>query len=369
MITTTLVGNIQEFFELHDEWNALVNSSASNCVFLTHEWLFTWWKHLSEGRELSIVAARDGEKLIGIMPLAKRTAQYTRMVPRVAEFLGSGVIGSDYLDAVIEKGREKEVLSAFGVELNRWGLMLQLTQLRARNCVAGALPEVLGQEQWVASETNINVCPFIDLGNHTWESYLASLSSSQRYSFNRKLRALEKGFNVRLDVIKTESDAQHGLDLVIALHQKRWSSHGSSEAFQTAAVTAFHQEFVSLAAKRGWLRLIILNLDNAATAAIYGLRYGPTFYFYQSGLDPAYSKQSVGLVVMGLAIKQALDEGACEYDLLHGEEEYKFHWTHAQRDLGRIELYPPHARGRIYKRAIYFNRAARQMVRRVLYKA
>jgi CelD/BcsL family acetyltransferase involved in cellulose biosynthesis len=369
MITTTVIGKTQEFFDLHDEWEALVSSSGSNCVFLTHEWLFTWWKHLSEGRELSIIAARDGKKLIGIMPLAKRSAQYARMMPRVAEFLGSGVIGSDYLDAIIEKGREEEVLGSFCRELNRWGLMLQLNQLRARNCTAASLAEVLGKQQWIASETSINVCPFIDLGNHTWESYLASLSSSQRYSFNRKLRALQKAFEVRLDVIETEDEAQHGLDQIIELHQKRWSSRGLSEAFQTAAVTAFHQEFAGLAAKRGWLRLIILNLDNVARAAIYGFRYGPTFYFYQSGFDPAYGKQSVGLVVMGLAIKQALEEGACEYDLLHGEEEYKFHWAHERRDLGRIELYPPHACGRIYKRAIHLNRAARQMVRRVLYKS
>jgi hypothetical protein len=55
-----------------------------------------------------------------------------------------------------------------------------------------------------------------------------------------------------------------------------------------------------------------------------------------------------------------------EYDFLHGDEEYKFHWADGTRDLGRIELYPPHARGRIYRHAIHFNRAARSVARRVL---
>jgi CelD/BcsL family acetyltransferase involved in cellulose biosynthesis len=368
MIKTTVIDNTQEFVDLHDAWSTLVNSSASDCVFLTHEWLFTWWKHMSGGRDLSIIVVRDDDKLIGILPLVRRAAQYARMMPRVAEFLGSGVIGSDYLDAIIEKGREPEVLAEFGRELNDWGVMLQLTQLRTQNCIVAALPRVLGQERWIASDTKINVCPFIDLRNHTWESYLASLSSSQRYSFNRKLRALQKAFTVRIDLLENETDAPRGLELVIDLHRKRWGSRGLSEAFQTDEFTAFHQEFTSVAAKRGWLRFIILNLDNSARAAIYGLRYGSAFYFYQSGFDPMYRKQSVGLVVMGLAIKQAIDEGCSEYDLLHGEEEYKFHWARELRDLGRIELYPPHARGRIYKRAIHFNRAARRMARRVLYK-
>ena len=131
---------------------------------------------------------------------------------------------------------------------------------------------------------------------------------------------------------------------------------------------AFHREFVDLAAGRGWLRLLILWVDNAPAAAIYGLRYGKTFYFYQSGFDPTYGKQSVGLVMMGLAIKAAIEEGASEYDLLHGAEEYKFHWANQVRDLGRVEFYPPNAEGRIYRRAMDWNRTARMMARRVLQK-
>jgi CelD/BcsL family acetyltransferase involved in cellulose biosynthesis len=363
-----LIGTAEEFFKLRDEWNALLESSASPGVFLTHEWLSTWWKHLSEGRKLSILSARDGGKLIGILPLTIHAPQYARMMPRVAEFIGSGVIGSDYLDAIIERGRECDVLPAFAEELRRWGLMLQLSALRRQSCVVAGLPHLLRQDRWTALETRINVCPFINLRNHTWETYLATLGSNQRYNYNRRVRTLHKTFDVRLDTIRFTSDAERGLDAVIALHHKRWSSVGASEAFQTPAVIAFHQEFVQLAAARGWLRLLILSLNNVSAAALYGLRYGSTFYFYQSGFDPVYSRHSVGLVMMGLAIKGALEEGAAEYDLLHGDEEYKFHWARDQRELARLEVYPPHARARIYRRAIHFNRAARRMARRMLNK-
>src|SRR5205085_12297569 len=103
----------EEFFELRDEWNTLLESSASACVCLTHEWVSTWWRQLAEGRKLSILTARDGGKLIGILPLAIRAPQYPRMMPRLVEFIASGVIGSDYLDAIIERGRERVVLGAF----------------------------------------------------------------------------------------------------------------------------------------------------------------------------------------------------------------------------------------------------------------
>ena len=356
------------FAELREEWNNLLQRSASDCVFLTHEWLHTWWKHLAEGRRLSILTAREDGNLVGIMPVAVRDAQYARMMPRVVEFLGSGVIGSDYLDAIMLPGHEPEVIRAFGEQLNQSNLTLHLSQLKRGSSAVLELAAQLERRRWTAVETKINVCPFINLAGLDWDGYLATRSSSQRYNFNRRLRNLMKGSETRLECVRSPGDAQRALDVVIALHRKRWGSRGTSEAFQTDAVVEFHREFVERAAERGWLRILIIWLENQPVAALYGLTYGKTFYFYQSGFDPAYSKQSVGLVMMGLAVKAAIEEGVSEYDLLHGDEEYKCHWASEARDLSRLELYPPHARGRIYKRAIDLNRAARRMAKRVLTK-
>ncbi len=360
------IQSAEEFFQLRDEWTVLLEGSRSRCLFLTHEWLSTWWKHLREDRQLSILAARENGRLIGVMPLAMRPPQYARMMPRVLEFVASGIIGSDYLDAVIQPGGESEVLRDFSRELIRSGLMLQFSQLRRDGCVVGALPEMMRKDGWTALETRINVCPFIDLTNHSWESYLASLGSSHRYNFNRRLRALSKSFNVAFETIRASDDAARALGIVIDLHTRRWDQRGDSEAFPDSSTIDFHKEFVQRAAGCGWLRLMVLSLDGQPAAAIYGFRFGSTFYFYQSGFDPAYGKHSVGLVMMGLSIKAALEEGATEYDLLHGDEEYKFHWARNQRELGRLEMHPPHGRARLYKRAIAFNRAARRMARRML---
>src|SRR5215468_3861353 len=129
------IETIEEFLAHRDEWNALLESSTSNCVFLTHEWLSTWWKHLAQGR-LGIVTIRDRGNLIGILPVAERPAQVTRMMPRVLQFLGSGGIGCDYPDLIAVKGREDEVAAAFAEHLHSRGLMLQLSYLRGETALA-----------------------------------------------------------------------------------------------------------------------------------------------------------------------------------------------------------------------------------------
>jgi CelD/BcsL family acetyltransferase involved in cellulose biosynthesis len=357
----------EEFLKLRNEWDELLHSAASDCVFLTHEWLYTWWKHLAGNRTLSILTVRSNGRLEGIAPLTLRPPQYSRWTPCALEFVGSGVIGSDYLDLIVRQGSEEGVLLLIARYLNDARLLLQLNQLRRGVGMAADMVRHLEAKHWRVTEAKLNICPYIDLSSHTLESYLATLSSNQRYNFQRRLRNLRNNSSFQMRCASSADEADQMLDTLIQLHCRRWESRtDASEAFQTPDIVAFHKEFVQLALKRGWLRLLSLWLDGRPVAALYGLRYGAGFSFYQSGFDPAYSKLSVGLVMMGLAIQSAIDEGALEYDFLHGDEEYKFHWASETRDIGRIECYPPHSKGLIYRRAIHLNRAARQMARRVL---
>jgi CelD/BcsL family acetyltransferase involved in cellulose biosynthesis len=282
------------------------------------------------------------------------------MMPHTLEFLGTGLIGSDYLDAIVDPDDAHDVLGAFSHHLDVRGVLLQWNQVHRGSSIASRLAARLSERNWIISDVRINECPFIRLEGYSWETYLKELGSSQRYNFQRRLRNLEKTDGFRFE--------QHtDLDVIIDLHKKRWSERGGlSEAFQTDNIVAFHREFSRLASERGWLRLLSVWIQDQPIAGLYGLRYGAKFYFYQSGFDPAFSRYSAGLVIMGLAIKTALEEGATEYDLLHGCEEYKFHWTRERRELGRIEAFPPHVRGSFYRRCIAANRAARQLARRML---
>src|SRR5262249_23947044 len=160
-------------------------SSMSASVFLTHEWLSSWWRHLSEGRRLSILLARENGNLLGILPVARRQPQLARMMPTMLEFLGSGVIGSHYLDLIARKGSEADVSSALAAYTHRRGIMLQFSQLRSSNCVVSNLVKDLQEHQWTAVYTKLNICPYIDLTGLTWDRYVATLGPSVRKNINR----------------------------------------------------------------------------------------------------------------------------------------------------------------------------------------
>ncbi|HEY7333392.1 MAG TPA: GNAT family N-acetyltransferase [Bryobacteraceae bacterium] len=367
-----------EFALMREEWNELLSSSGSDCLFLTWEWLYTWWKSLAEDRHLSIMTVRTGRdpsaewqselnpglapaispareggvelrdrlrtgsRLIALAPfcLDSKAASRGRFLPE-ASFLGAGFVGSDYLDIIVRAGYETVAMEALTLELaqKRWSIRwTNMSRSRASAYRAAAGLQTRG---WRAVDTTINVCPYISLAGETWESYLASLGAEHRYSFNRKWKRLNREFNVRFERAQTPQESRDSLALGIALHNARWRERGGSDAFHTHELIAFHREFSQLALRRGWLRLYTLRLNEAPVASIYGFLYRGKFYFYQSGFDPVFDKYSVGLVAMGLAIQAAIQEGAEEYDLLHGDEAYKRHWAREIRPLSRLELYPP----------------------------
>jgi len=73
-------------------------------------------------------------------------------------------------------------------------------------------------------------------------------------------------------------------------------------------------------------------------AAFLGWRLGDVFAFYQQGFDPAWSRRSVGVVIAAVTIREALEEGANEFDFLLGTEEYKSSFTTTARPGATIVL-------------------------------
>lgn len=339
------IAELPPFTMLRGEWSELLQSSRSDGVFLTWEWLHTWWRHLARGRRLAILAVRRGAELVAIAPFASAGTSLLG-VSRLA-FLGTGRVGSDYLDVIVRKGAERDAIAALASHLSRAGAALDMRQVRITSSAGSQLARELRRSGSRVRVTRTHRCPVIDLRGRSWEGYLASLGSEHRYGFQRKLRKLEAKHELRFECVRSETRRRELLPILFELHRLRWRERGGSDGLDGPGIRGFHEDVTRLALERGWLRLFVLWLGGAPAAALYGFRYGRVFSFYQSGLDPRFLKLSVGVVAMGLAIKAAIEEGACEFDLLHGEEPYKFHWTKKTRRLGRLLAFPEGPLGRL----------------------
>ena len=130
-VSVELIENTERLMGLREEWNELLADSSADCLFLTWEWLSTWWRHLSGDRRLFVLMVRSQGRLVAIAPLVVRPPGISRILPFPAlEFLGTGSAGSDYLDLIIRRGMEEPVLSALSEHLCGKKLIAKLAQLK-----------------------------------------------------------------------------------------------------------------------------------------------------------------------------------------------------------------------------------------------
>src|SRR5215469_8361832 len=108
-----LVQTRDEFLELEHDWNALLPRSEADTIFLTWEWLWSWWNaYAKTGDRLHILAFRgENGDLDAIIPLYRPIGSKLNVLsPRKLRFIGQGSADSDYLDIIVAKGHEHEIL-------------------------------------------------------------------------------------------------------------------------------------------------------------------------------------------------------------------------------------------------------------------
>lgn len=343
-MTTDIITDGAGLEPLRSEWNALAMATPSATPFLTWEWLTTWWRHVGAGSELFVVTVRDDRGLVAIAPwFRKRTwALNSRL-----QFLGTGGAGSDYLDVIVRPGAEDQAVEGIAGALSGTTSTLHLDHLPASS-MSERLAHALGRTGWTPLQSSPDVCPFIGLSGHTFDSYLGTLGASHRANFRRRLRELQRRFVVSFSPA-SDDQRSHALNRLFHFHHERWGDRGST-AFTTLPLRAFHHDVSRQFRDAGWLRLFTLKLDGETAAVMYGFACNGRFYFYQHGFAAAYAQYGVGLVLMGLTINSAIEEACDEFDMLYGHEPYKYLWARAERPLTRLQLFPPRLAGRLLRR-------------------
>lgn len=314
---------------LEDDWRALAELRGNG--FVTPEWFRAWWAHRPEAISPLIAAVRrpDGD-LAGVVPLVFDAQRR----PKAIRF--AGATWGDRFGPAARSEDEDAVAAAAVAAIGERGLsryMLDLDHVDAgaswwRRLHPGGRSARIEQPQ---VET-----PWIDLQGLDWDSYIASRSRN----FRQQLRQRERRIRERHEVaIRTATADTLELDLAhfFSLHERRWQSRGIS-SLKTPGVVGFLQDFSAAAMDRGWLRLRLLEVDGAPAAAFLGWHIGGAYAFYQSGFDPALASLSVGTLLMADTVREAITEGAIEFDMLIGDEAYKRRFTNSEREVQTVVL-------------------------------
>jgi CelD/BcsL family acetyltransferase involved in cellulose biosynthesis len=332
-ISIRVVTELKEFKSLFEVWNALLQmSGGDNSIYITHEWLSTWWMHFGKGRKLNILLLEKGHRVIGIFPLMRTEYRIGLAKYNFLEIIGT--LDCNYL-GIIPPQHSEEIVSALLAylqeQLDKNKLVLRLTQVPDDSKFLDLLRRSSFQfsRRLFIQETTMNLAPYILLPAN-WEDYFHSLSRNMREMLHRKLRTLEKRHSVGFQVCTTDT-LEDSLNEFFHLHQKRWQSVNVSGIFSDPRMKEFYRDIANQFIKKNWLHFSLLTIDGGVVSARYCFLYNGRFYDAILARDIEYSYYNVGHIHTMYLIKDAIARNLREFDFLSGAEPYKFHWTKSSR--------------------------------------
>jgi CelD/BcsL family acetyltransferase involved in cellulose biosynthesis len=355
-----------------DTWSRLADANPWSTPF--SQWAFhrAWWDAYGDNaHEQTVVVVDDDAKpaseLVAIVPLMHRHEVETRdALTRTTMRPGSGIAlthveptakaiffgasyHADYATILADPRDLPAAAEALAEHLAQppapddphptdWDVV-DLRRLRCGDPTADALAAAFGaremSEGWTLNVEREDVCPVVTVpSGASFEDYLGSLRKKTRHEVRRKLRRAESAGEVRLDESPRPLE---DLEAFIDLHQKRWGDRGLFPDTEGGHQSrGFVRRLFELVGPDGPVRLAFLTIGGRRVAAGIGIRTRDGYLYYNAGVDPDARELSPGVIMLAKFIERTIREGCRRFDLLRGDEAYKYEWGAVDEPIQRI---------------------------------
>ncbi len=313
---------------LRPQWEGIMRHSDSDTIFLTSEWMTSWWTAYGRSGALRLLVAADGSGVVrGIAPLRLQTVRRSGQSRQALIFAGDGSTDSDYLDFIVERGFEHPVLEAF---YDHWikqpgeSPVLVLNEIPATSPNFPLLRDMAAKNGLLWEETSVP-CGTVQLPG-TWEEYLGMLRPRFRTQIRSALRNLESRAGVNFGFCENPEQVNRLLDALFDLHTRRWAQDGKPGVFNREGKRDFYRALSPALLKHNRLRLSWLEWNGRILACQYGFVYNGTYSQLQEGYEPDTSHWNCGVGLRAWSIRKMIEEGIREYDFLGGIGRHKTDW-------------------------------------------
>jgi CelD/BcsL family acetyltransferase involved in cellulose biosynthesis len=334
----------ENFFRLEKEWRVLLKESASDTIFLTWEWITSWWAAYGSNKSLKVLKIIDNDRLYGIAPFYESSAKMFFLNFKTLRLLGDGSDDSDYLDLLSLPGEESNVSCAvmefIAKSYTGWNIFL-LNEMPSHSKNFATINQIANEGSYYRSLQTAE-CPYINIPE-TWDDYLQTLKPRMRTKIRSLIRKLEQNYTVVFEVCTKKAELKEKLKSLFVLHQQRWELKNQQGVFLSDEKQVFYREMAGKFLENDWLRFYSLKLNNQYIAHQFCFEYKGTISLLQEGLDPHWLKNGVGNVLRAYVINDCIKRKVRIYDFLAGVTRHKLSWgavlnTNVRLAIGPITL-------------------------------
>jgi CelD/BcsL family acetyltransferase involved in cellulose biosynthesis len=324
---SVVIDNYADFKQLADEWNALVERSSVEHVYMRHEWFDHWIRANQVESQLAIVTLRDGDELVGIAPLRRTKFVYRGIKAKGLRFLSSPI--APRCNFIVSDSKYLEPLLDCVFGLDDWDVLF-MENLEQTNETTQAYLKLMDQRfvSYPSQVLETLRSPYL-VTKGTFDNYWDSLPK-KRVKFLERMcyRRLEKAGSYSFGKIETREQWEAFLPSMFVASEKSWKGMEGTELRHDQPGGRLYLSFTPLALERDWVSITTLSIDEKIIGFEYLLKYGNSYALTRSDFDVDYKYYSPGNNIRLRILEDLFDRPeTCEYDLCGDDYPYKLEWT------------------------------------------
>jgi len=321
------------------EWDALVAADPHASLFQRARWLARWDRELAGQRQMRTRAFRRDGVLVGVLAETRELHRLPSGPSELIRIAGGDEV-TDYLGPVSAPEDRADIADAYVAELaadRGWDEVVlsglagdsAWHELLARSAHAHGLT--------VTEDGRQDVCPRVDLDGG-FDGYLGRLSGRLRQELVRKARKLARDAGPFAVHAYAPAHAAQGIEDF--LNQVLQGEDEKAAFFRRPEMQQWFRGLAEEYGPDGVLRVHRLDVGELPAAMTVSL-VDPSdglWGLYNSAFDPTLAALAPGMVLIWELLEQAAEEGCAVFDLLRGDEAYKYRFGAVDREIRTLTL-------------------------------
>ena len=352
-----VIDTFAAFEALEQHWNAVYAADPEAHYFLSWGWMRQLF--IEGGHNWCVLAVMAGQgdgEYVAFFPLRRRVRYSKSAQCFSSEIQMAGSISwSDYTGFICHPEHEYAI-AVLGEHLRQmgWGRLtlknFRASEHRLKSFISALeVPDLHHEDRTRigrVGEPNLLVCPYVELADD-FDRYLQeSLSSNTRQKVRRFLRKIDQSDDLRFTQATAES-CERDIEIIVSFWRQKWAQRKGARLDKLAA------KYRSILLQAWADNALFLPILWRGTQPLGGLgsfvdRQKRTLMFFVAGRDDSCNEPPPGLVLHAHSIRWAIDNGLRTYDLLRGDEAYKYSFGATDRHIKYIVI---RARGGTRNRA------------------
>ena len=336
MMRIRSITTLEEWSAWRERWQRLLDRAGPPFVYLTHEWIETWWQHFGRQHEVDILVAEDEEGPAGALPLMRSAYGKAGLTAKCLEFIGApfrGHLFARCMDLPIARQRV-DCLGAICEYLREHRGEWDFANLR-RFPVASenlaALHQMAPQFGLRLRAGESHSTYLLPLGC-SWEELLARQTghfrNNLRYS-GRRLNALGK---VTMEDYATPEEVSAALPEIVELIGQSWQGGAGTSWVSEPAIRDFYLAVLLRLSEVGQVRLSAVRLEGRMICYAQLLTCKDYSWFRDTVYHPDFKQGAPGINLLARLVQWSCENGLAVMEMGGGLQYYKRVWSEQTAD-------------------------------------